>query len=176
MRRLLSKIADRKKAEKAKAQQLETHLKRLSFCLSVLLVIQFALNVGQTSVYGGVNKHVVGVLSVLASVNTFAIALLGKLALGTRNALEAASQNQRRWDKAEDTFTIELSSSLADDGRLSPDELQKLHGIYTDVSDFVDGSSDLLTKNFSPKVKATTTTTTTNHGSGTDYSQDSRLV
>ena len=77
MRRLLSKIADRKKAEKAKAQQLETHLKRLSFCLSVLLVIQFALNVGQTSVYGGVNKHVVGVLSVLASVNTFAIALLG---------------------------------------------------------------------------------------------------
>ena len=170
MRQLLVKIADRKEREKAKIEQLEKHLKRLTLYLSVLMVIQFTLNVSQTSIFAGLNKHIVGALSLIASINTVTLAVLGKLAFNARKTLEQCSQNHRKWDKAEDTFTMELSSSLEDDGKLSMDELRKLRGIYTDVGDFVDGSNSVLLKKFYPIVKED------QDGAGADHPQDPRRV
>ena len=170
MRQLLVKIADHKEKEKTKIEQLEKQLKYLTLCLSALVVVQFTLNLSQTSVYVGLNGRVVGILSLIASINTFALALLGKLMLNTRKTLVRCSENHRRWDKAEGTFTMELSVSLDDDGKLSTDELRKLRGIYSEVADFVDGSNTLLPKKFSPIAK------TSEHGSGVDHPQDPGLI
>ena len=128
MRQLLVKIADHKEKEKTKIDQLEKQLKYLTLCLSALVVVQFILNLSRTSVYVGLNGRVVGILSLIASINTFALAVLGKLMLNTRKTLMRCSENHRRWDKAEGTlkFTMELSVSLDDDGELSTDELRKL--------------------------------------------------
>ena len=76
MRQLLVKIADHKEKEKTKIEQLEKQLKYLTLCLSALVVVQFILNLSQTSVYVGLNGRVVGILSPIASINTFALAVL----------------------------------------------------------------------------------------------------
>lgn len=140
IRRMLNKIVERKDGEKIKAVQVERYLKQLSACLFLLLGLQFVLNLGQTTVFAGVDKRVLGVLSAVASVNTFVVACLGKLALNARRALQRHTENQRRWDKAEDAFIMELSASLDEDGRLTIEEHRKLREIYTQASDFVDGS------------------------------------
>ena len=141
-RRMLEKIVEHKEQEKVKIVHQEKYLKRLSVVLSVLLTIQFALNVGQTSVFADVDKRIVGALSVLASVNSFALACLGKHTLKQSKKLEKYIQTEKSWDKAEDTFTLELANSL-EDGQLTSAEYQKLLGIYKDVGDFVDGRMKL---------------------------------
>ena len=80
------KIADHKDKEKTKIDQLEKkNLKHLTLSLSVLVVIQFMLNLSETSVYIGVhmNTHVVGIPSLFASITTFALEVLGKRSLNT---------------------------------------------------------------------------------------------
>ena len=84
------------------------------------------------------NKNVLGVFSLLASVSSFSLACLGRHAFNKRKELEKCAEAQRRWDKVEDTFTMELANSLAD-GELTSQEHQKLKDIYKDASDFVDG-------------------------------------
>lgn len=145
IRRMRDKIVDRKEREKTKAVRLENYLFCLSTCLSVLLVIQFALNLAQTTVFADADKTLLGVLSSIASVNTFAIACLGKHAYNSRKKMEQHTENQRRWDKAEDAFVMELSRSL-EDGKLTSEEHQKLKKIYTDAGDFLDRSMQELDK------------------------------
>ena len=137
-RRMLEKIVEHKEREKAKITRQDIYLKRLSIALSLLVTIQFALNLGQTSVFADVDKRIVGVLSVVASINSFALACLGKHALKQNKNQEKCIQKQKSWDKAEDTFTLELANCL-EDGQLTSSEYRKLQGIYKDVSDFVDG-------------------------------------
>ena len=169
MRQLIGKIAGHKEEEKKNVMRLEKQIKHLSMLLHILLIIQFALNLGQTSVYADVDKRVVGALSLIASVNTFVLAVFGKLAFNIKKKLVACTARQRRWDKAEDAFAMTLSSSL-DDGRLSAEEVEKLNSIYRDVRDVVDGSEVLLTeKKFSLKAKV-------GNGSGTDHPADPAVV
>ena len=138
IRRMLGKILESKEKEKVKTLQLEKYLKHLSVCLSIILTVQFTLNVAQTTVFANVNKNVLGVFSLLASVSSFSLACLGRHTFNQRKELEKCAEAQRRWDKVEDTFTMELANSLAD-GELTSQEHQKLKDIYKDASDFVDG-------------------------------------
>lgn len=178
IRRMLDKIVNRREQEETKAARLKQHLNRVSVYLSVLLTLQFALNVVQTTVFTDVDKRVVGVLSVMAVTVSFALACLGKHAFRQRKVLEKCIQNQRRWDKAEDAFTMELANSLAD-GQLTSDEHRKLEEIYKDVSDFVDGGQQLDwldRKNFSCITRERDGQTEVKNGSGTLYQSDPRVL
>ena len=168
MRKKLRKIGERKKGEKDGVEEMETRLRWLSICLTKLLLIQFTLNLGQTTVYINVDRRAVGTLSLAASINTFTLAVLGKLAFNSRRMLQERSKNLRRLDKAEDTFTMELSDSL-EDGKLNSEEVRKLGVIYADVCDVVNGSSLQLVKTFSHISKM-------ENGSGTDHPTDSGAV
>ena len=139
LRRMLAKITSHKERESTRAVHLETCLGHLATALSILMTIQFALNVAQTAVFADVDKTLIGVLALIASTNSFIIACLSRHASMKSKLLENCTEKRRRWDRAEDTFTMHLGISLQD-GELTSDEYQKLNEIYADVSDFVDGS------------------------------------
>ena len=84
MRQLFGKIARHKEEEQKNVMRLEKQIKRLTMLLHILLIIQFALNLGQTSVYADVDKRAIGTLSLIASVNTFTLAVFGKLAFNMK--------------------------------------------------------------------------------------------
>ena len=145
LRRMLEKITSHKEREITRAAQLEACLRQLSTALAILMVIQFALNVAQTTVFADVDKTLIGVISLIASTNSFIIACLSRHTSMKSKLLETCTEKRRRWDRAEDTFTMRLGNSLQD-GELTSVEYQNLNGIYADVSNFVDGlvKSDLI--------------------------------
>ena len=145
MRNTLDKISNRREEEKVKASKLEVYLNRVSIGLSALAGAHFTLNIAQTSILMDMDKRVLGALSVISSVSALAIGCVSKHALTTRRELQRCVENQRRWDKAEDAFLIELSNSL-EDGKLTSREHERLQDIYSSVDDCVDGSKNLLAK------------------------------
>lgn len=139
IRLVLEKIVRHKESDRMEVERCKRCLHRLSTCLAVLLVVQLVLNLGQTSVFARADKYVIGTLSCVASVAALAVGCVSKHVHDKRKTLDRLEARHRRWDKAEDAFVMELSNSLQD-GRLTSEEHRKLHGIYAEARDFVDGS------------------------------------
>ena len=139
-RRMLDALGKLKEKETLKTQQLKAYLERLSATLALLVTIQFTLSLAQTTVFANVNKHVVGALSLLASLCSVSLACLGRHKANQSKTLELHMQRQRKLDKAEDAFTLELANCLADDGQLTSEEHQKLNLIYKEARDCVDAN------------------------------------
>jgi len=141
IRLMLDRIVEGKRDQQDSTAHVEKYLKRLSICVAVLLTIQFVCNMAQTTVYANVDKRIIGALSLFSSATTFVLTCLSKHASTQVGLLHTSKEKQRQWDKAEDTFIMELVYSLEDD-QLTANEYGKLKNIYTDVNDFMDGTSD----------------------------------